>query len=133
MGGGRGCTVFVEEGVQITGGGGGEGVYYVEEGYHSVRPMTFNLITFDLFIFGNYMYVQIIADLSASDECSGCKCTTIRNRQMYGYLSAISAIRVPFHNVRESQQRVDPEGSVMRRLLRILNRHSKKTSAFVAH
>ena len=42
------------------------------------------------------------------------------NRLMYGYLIT-SRIRVPFHRVRESQRRVDPEGSFMRKL-RYLNR-----------
>lgn len=37
------------------------------------------------------------------------------NRQMYGYLISRN-IRVQFHRVRESQSRVDPEGSIMRRL-----------------
>lgn len=37
------------------------------------------------------------------------------NRQLYGYLIS-QGIRVQFHRVRESQSRVDPEGSIMRRL-----------------
>ncbi len=43
---------------------GGDGVYYVEEGY-SVRPMTFNLIAFDLFIFGQPMQISSRASSSA--------------------------------------------------------------------
>ena len=37
------------------------------------------------------------------------------NRQMYGHLISQN-IRVPFRRVQESQRRVDPEGSVLRRL-----------------
>ena len=37
------------------------------------------------------------------------------NRQMYGLLSS-RGVRVQFHRIRESQSRVDPEGSFMRRL-----------------
>ena len=37
------------------------------------------------------------------------------NRQMYGYLIS-HGMRVQFHRVRESQSRIDPEGSMMRRL-----------------
>ena len=37
------------------------------------------------------------------------------NRQMYGYLLN-HGMRVQFHRVRESQGRIDPEGSMMRRL-----------------
>ena len=37
------------------------------------------------------------------------------NRQMYGHLLGCG-MRVQFHRVRESQSRVDPEGSIMRRL-----------------
>ena len=42
------------------------------------------------------------------------------NRLMYGYLISLR-IRLPFHRVRESQRRVDPEGSFMRKL-QYLNR-----------
>ena len=37
------------------------------------------------------------------------------NRQMYGYLLN-HGMRVQFHRVRESQSRIDPQGSMMRRL-----------------
>ena len=37
------------------------------------------------------------------------------NRQMYGHLIS-QGVRVPFHRVREAQRRIDPQGSVMRRL-----------------
>ena len=43
------------------------------------------------------------------------------NRQMYGYLLHCG-MRVQFHRVRESQSRIDPEGSMMRRL--VLRRRS---------
>lgn len=43
------------------------------------------------------------------------------NRQMYGHLISLG-IRVPFHRVRESQSRVDPEGSIMRKLRNLRRR-----------
>lgn len=43
------------------------------------------------------------------------------NRQMYGYLIS-RGIRVQFSRVRESQSRIDPEGSVMRRLQHLQHR-----------
>lgn len=44
------------------------------------------------------------------------------NRQMYGYLIS-RGTRVQFDRVRESQRRVDPEGSIMRRLHCLRRRH----------
>ena len=44
------------------------------------------------------------------------------NRLMYGYLVA-RGIRLPFQRIRESQYRVDPEGSIMRRLRQLRRRH----------
>lgn len=44
------------------------------------------------------------------------------NRQMYGHLLS-RGIRVQYHRVRESQSRVDPEGSVMRQLRNLRRRH----------
>ena len=43
------------------------------------------------------------------------------NRHVYGSLVS-RGIRVPFHRVREAQRRVDPEGSIMRRLNRVQRR-----------
>ena len=43
------------------------------------------------------------------------------NRQVYGSLVSLG-IRVPHQRVRESQRRVDPEGSIMRRLNRVQRR-----------
>ena len=43
------------------------------------------------------------------------------NRQMYGHLLSLG-IRVQYHRVRESQNRVDPEGSTMRRLRNLRRR-----------
>ena len=43
------------------------------------------------------------------------------NRQMYGYLISRN-IRVQFHRVRESQSRIDPEGSTMRKLQHLRRR-----------
>ena len=43
------------------------------------------------------------------------------NRQMYGYLISIN-IRVQFHRVWESQKRIDPEGTMMRRLQHLKRR-----------
>lgn len=43
------------------------------------------------------------------------------NRQMYGYLISQN-IRLQFSRVRESQSRVDPEGSIMRRLTTLRRR-----------
>ena len=43
------------------------------------------------------------------------------NRQMYGYLVSVG-IRVQFQRVRDSQSRVDPEGSVLRRLQHLQRR-----------
>ena len=40
------------------------------------------------------------------------------NRQMYGHLN----VRVQFHRVRESQSRIDPEGTMMRRLQHLKRR-----------
>ena len=44
------------------------------------------------------------------------------NRQMYGHLVS-HGIRVQYYRVRESQSRVDPEGSIMRRLRNLRRRH----------
>ena len=44
------------------------------------------------------------------------------NRQMYGHLLS-RGIRVQYHRVRESQSRVDPEGSIMLRLRNLRRRH----------
>ena len=44
------------------------------------------------------------------------------NRQMYGHLIS-RGIRVQYHRVRESQSRVDPDGSIMRRLRNLRRRH----------
>ena len=44
------------------------------------------------------------------------------NRQMYGHLLS-RGIRVQYHRVRESQSRVDPEGSIMCRLRNLRRRH----------
>lgn len=43
------------------------------------------------------------------------------NRQMYGHLLSIN-IRVQFHRVRESQCRIDPEGTMMRQLQHLKRR-----------
>ena len=43
------------------------------------------------------------------------------NRQMYGYLLSLN-IRVQFSRVRESQSRVDPDVSIMRRLFSLRRR-----------
>ena len=43
------------------------------------------------------------------------------NRQVYGRLVSLG-VRVPHQRVRESQRRVDPEGSIMRRLNRVQRR-----------
>ena len=43
------------------------------------------------------------------------------NRQVYGSLVSLG-VRVPHQRVRESQRRVDPEGSIMRRLNRVQRR-----------
>ena len=43
------------------------------------------------------------------------------NRQMYGHLLSLG-IRVQYNRVRESQSRVDPEGSTMRRLCNLRRR-----------
>lgn len=43
------------------------------------------------------------------------------NRQMYGHLISLG-IRVPFHRVRQSQRRVDPEGSMLRQLTNLRRR-----------
>ncbi len=43
------------------------------------------------------------------------------NRQMYGHLLS-QGIRVQHHRVRESQYRIDPEGSVLRRLRNLKRR-----------
>lgn len=44
------------------------------------------------------------------------------NRQMYGYFIS-RGIRVQFQRIRESQSRVDPEGSALRRLHHLRRRH----------
>ena len=57
------------------------------------------------------------------------------NRLMYGYLIS-SGLRVQFHRVQESQSRVDPEGSFMRRLStlnRLIEVCSSRTSVAVAY
>lgn len=51
---------------------------------------------------------DVIADIQRQFPYSG-------NRQMYGHLIS-RGIRVQFHRVQEAQSRVDPEGSVLRRL-----------------
>lgn len=43
------------------------------------------------------------------------------NRQMYGYLISQN-VRIQFSRVRESQSRVDPNGSMMRRLFSLRRR-----------
>ena len=79
----------------------------------SVSTIRCHMLSFNMSICATYSFMSdldgIASDMQQQFPSRG-------NRQMYGYLLSQN-IRVQYSHVRESQSRVDPDGSMVRQLL----------------